>query len=662
MTAPQVFVYREGSAQSLDAQQSASKRANVRADQNVAPQKKTVSADTSNPLHTIANLWPYMWPSDRADLKLRVIWATVILIIAKVVLILVPYSFKWATDALNGKPDVLGFLPVFMTGAVMLVLAYNLARLLQAGLNQLRDALFASVGQHAVRQLAYKTFVHMHQLSLRFHLERRTGGLSRVIERGTKGIETIVRFTILNSVPTLIEFLLTAVIFWWGYGFSYLLVTAVTVWLYIWFTVRASDWRIAIRRSMNDSDTDANTKAIDSLLNFETVKYFGNEEMEARRFDKSMERYEAAATQVWTSLGWLNFGQALIFGAGTAVMMIMSALAVQRGEQTLGDFVFINAMLIQLAIPLNFIGFVYREIRQGLTDIEHMFDLLDVRAEVVDRPNASELVIGKGAIAFKDVHFAYDAARPILKGITFEVPAGKTVAVVGPSGAGKSTLSRLLYRFYDVQEGAITIDGQDVRTVTQQSLRSVIGMVPQDTVLFNDTIAYNIRYGRVSASEAEVEAAAEAAQIAEFIRTLPEGFQAMVGERGLKLSGGEKQRVAIARTILKAPPILILDEATSALDTRTEQEIQSALDVVSRNRTTLVIAHRLSTVINADEIIVLKDGVIAERGTHGELIDRDGLYASMWSRQREATQAEEQLKRVRESDDLGIVTRGEPAV
>ncbi|WVT74334.1 ABC transporter ATP-binding protein/permease [Sinorhizobium chiapasense] len=628
----------------------------------MAPQKKTVSADTSNPLQTIANLWPYMWPTDRADLKLRVIWATVILIIAKVVLILVPYSFKWATDALNGKPDVMGFLPEVLTGAVMLVLAYNLARLLQAGLNQLRDALFASVGQHAVRQLAYKTFVHMHQLSLRFHLERRTGGLSRIIERGTKGIETIVRFTILNTLPTLIEFLLTAVIFWWGYGFGYLFATAVTVWLYIWFTVKASDWRIAIRRSMNDSDTDANTKAIDSLLNFETVKYFGNEEMEARRFDKSMERYEKAATQVWTSLGWLNFGQALIFGAGTAVMMIMSALAVQRGEQTLGDFVFVNAMLIQLAIPLNFIGFVYREIRQGLTDIEHMFDLLDVQAEVVDRPDAAELVIGKGAITFKDVHFAYDPARPILKGITFEVPAGKTVAVVGPSGAGKSTLSRLLYRFYDVQEGAITVDGQDVRTVTQKSLRSVIGMVPQDTVLFNDTIAYNIRYGRVSASAAEVEAAAEAAQIAGFIRTLPEGFQAMVGERGLKLSGGEKQRVAIARTILKAPPILILDEATSALDTRTEQEIQSALDVVSRNRTTLVIAHRLSTVINADEIIVLKDGVIAERGTHGELIDRDGLYASMWSRQREATQAEEQLKRVRENDDLGIVTRGEPAV
>ncbi|OCP37200.1 ABCB family ABC transporter ATP-binding protein/permease [Ensifer sp. LC163] len=627
-----------------------------------ANQTKTISADTSNPFRTIVNLWPYMWPSDRADLKLRVVWATIILVIAKVVLILVPYFFKWATDALNNKPDALGFLPQFLTGAVILVLAYNLARLLQAGLNQLRDALFASVGQHAVRQLAYKTFVHMHQMSLRFHLERRTGGLSRVIERGTKGIETIVRFTILNSVPTLIEFLLTAVIFWWGYGFSYLLVTAITVWLYIWFTVKASDWRIAIRRSMNDSDTDANTKAIDSLLNFETVKYFGNEEMEAKRFDRSMQRYEKAATQVWTSLGWLNFGQAMIFGAGTAVMMVMSALAVQRGEQTLGDFVFINAMLIQLAIPLNFIGFVYREIRQGLTDIEHMFDLLDVEAEVADRPGARQLAIANGAIAFKDVHFAYDSARPILKGISFQVPAGKTVAVVGPSGAGKSTLSRLLYRFYDVQQGTITIDGQDVRDVTQKSLRGVIGMVPQDTVLFNDTIAYNIRYGRVSATEEEVVAAAEAAQIASFIQSLPEGFQAMVGERGLKLSGGEKQRVAIARTILKAPPILILDEATSALDTRTEQEIQSALDVVSRNRTTLVIAHRLSTVINADEIIVLKDGVIAERGTHGELIERDGLYASMWSRQREATQAEEQLKRVRESDDLGIVTRGEPAV
>jgi len=513
-----------------------------------------------------------------------------------------------------------------------------------------------------VRQLAYRTFVHMHQLSLRFHLERKTGGLSRIIERGTKGIETIVRFTILNSVPTFIEFLLTAAIFWWGYGFSYLLVTAVTVWAYIWFTVRASDWRISIRRSMNDSDTDANTKAIDSLLNFETVKYFGNEEMEARRFDASMERYEKSATQVWTSLGWLNFGQAVIFGLGTTVMLVMSGLAVQRGEQTIGDFVFVNSMLLQLAVPLNFIGFVYREIRQGLTDIEQMFELLEVEAEINDAPDARELDIRQGGIVFKDVHFYYDPERPILKGISFEVPAGKTVAVVGPSGAGKSTISRLLYRFYDIQQGSITIDGQDIRTVTQKSLRAAIGMVPQDTVLFNDTIAYNIRYGRPAASEEEMKAAAEIAQIGTFISHLPDGYETKVGERGLKLSGGEKQRVAIARTVLKAPPILILDEATSALDTTTEGEIQTALDVVSKNRTTLIIAHRLSTVIGADEIIVLKGGEIAERGSHAALMQREGgLYASMWDRQREAVQAEERLKQVRENDDLGIVVRKAPA-
>ncbi len=627
----------------------------------MAEKKKTVSADSSNPLDTLVNLWPYMWPADRFDLKMRVVWATVFLIVSKFVLILVPYFFKWATDALNGKLDMAGLLPAFLLGAVVLVITYNLVRIAQVGLNQLRDALFASVGQYAVRQLAYKTFVHMHQLSLRFHLERKTGGLSRIIERGTKGIETIVRFTILNSVPTFIEFLLTAVIFWWGYGFSYLAVTAVTVWAYIWFTIKASDWRINIRRAMNDSDTDANTKAIDSLLNFETVKYFGNEEMEAKRFDASMARYEKAATEVWTSLGWLNFGQGVIFGVGTAIMMVMSALAVQRGEQTIGDFVFINAMLMQLSFPLNFIGFVYREIRQGLTDIEQMFDLLEVEAEVVDKPGAPALAIGQGSIVFKDVHFAYDPQRPILKGISFEVPAGKTVAVVGPSGAGKSTISRLLYRFYDIQQGSITIDGQDVRDVTQHSLRAVIGMVPQDTVLFNDTIAYNIRYGRPTASDPDIEQAADVAQISRFIRDLPDGFKTMVGERGLKLSGGEKQRVAIARTVLKAPPILILDEATSALDTTTEQEIQAALDIVSKNRTTLVIAHRLSTVVGADEIIVLKGGEIAERGTHSALLEMNGLYASMWNRQREATQAEEHLRQVRESDELGVIVRKAPA-
>ena len=627
----------------------------------MAGQKKTISADSSNPLNTIINLWPYMWPAGRMDLKMRVVWATVFLLVSKFFLLLVPYFFKWSVDALNGKLDMQGILPAFLVGAIALIVATNLTRLIQLGLNQLRDALFASVGQYAVRQLAYRTFVHMHELSLRFHLERKTGGLSRIIERGTKGIETIVRFTILNTFPTFIEFLLTAIIFWRGYGFSYLAVTAVTVWLYIWFTVKASDWRISIRRTMNNSDTDANTKAIDSLLNFETVKYFGNEEMEAKRFDQSMERYEKAATSVWTSLGWLNFGQGLIFGLGTTVMLVMSGWSVLNGHHTVCDFVFINAMLLQLSVPLNFIGFVYREIRQGLTDIEEMFDLLEVKPEVIDAPDAKELVIHNGAISFKDVHFAYDPARPILKGISFEVPAGKTVAVVGPSGAGKSTLSRLLYRFYDVQSGTITIDDQDLRTVTQKSLRKVIGMVPQDTVLFNDTIAYNIRYGRPGANEAEVTGAAEIAQIGEFIRNLPEGFDTKVGERGLKLSGGEKQRVAIARTILKAPPVLILDEATSALDTTTEREIQASLDVVSKNRTTLVIAHRLSTVISADEIIVLKSGVIAERGTHADLLAQNGLYASMWNRQREATQAEEHLKQVRESDDLGVVDRLAPA-
>jgi ABC-type transport system involved in Fe-S cluster assembly fused permease/ATPase subunit len=618
---------------------------------------KTVSAESGSTLQTIRNLWPYMWPAERPDLKLRVVQATVFLVLAKLVLMLVPYGFKWATDALDGEMKAPGWMPALLLGPVMLVVAYNVFRVAQAGLNQLRDALFASVGQNAVRQLAYKTFVHMHGLSLRFHLERRTGGLSRIIERGTKGIEAIVRFTILNTAPTILEFVLVAIIFGFVYGWQYVAVTAVTIYLYGWFTIRASDWRIQIRRDMNASDTDANTKAIDSLLNFETVKYFGNEDMEARRFDGAMAGYERAATKVWTSLGWLNFGQAFIFGVGMLAMMWLSARAVQAGEQTLGDFVFINAMLIQLSIPLNFIGFIYREIRQGLTDIEQMFDLLDVKPEVTDKPQAKDLVVRDGHIVFDDVKFAYDRQRPILKGISFKVPAGKSVAIVGPSGAGKSTISRLLYRFYDVQDGSITIDGQDVREVTQKSLRSSIGMVPQDTVLFNDSIRYNIRYGRIDASDAEVEQAAELAQIGDFIRSLPDGFDTMVGERGLKLSGGEKQRVAIARTILKAPPIQVLDEATSALDTATEQEIQQALDYVSEGRTTLVIAHRLSTVIGCDEIIVLKEGLIAERGTHADLLDQNGLYTQMWARQSEAIEAERKLREARETDEMGIVVR-----
>jgi ABC-type transport system involved in Fe-S cluster assembly fused permease/ATPase subunit len=605
-----------------------------------------VSSDSGSTLNTIRNLWPYMWPSDRPDLKVRVVWAFLFLVLAKLVLILVPYFFKFATDALNGKLDTGGFLmsfPAWALAPVMLVLAYNVARIGQWGFNQLRDALFARVGQHAVRQLAYKTFVHMHKLSLRFHLERRTGGLSRIIERGTKGIEIIVRFTILNTLPTILEFALTAVIFWWTYGFSYVAIIATVVWLYSWFTVRASDWRISIRKEMNQSDNDANTKAIDSLLNFETVKYFGNEEMESRRFDSSMERYESAATKTWTSLGWLNFGQGLIFGIGMTIVMILSALEVQKGNQTLGDFVFINAMLMQLSIPLNFIGFVYREIRQGLADIEQMFDLLAIDQEITDKPGAKTLEVSDATIRFDKVDFAYDEKRKILKGLDFEVPAGNTIAIVGPSGAGKSTISRLLFRFYDVTGGKITIDGQDIRDVTQASLRAAIGMVPQDTVLFNDTIRYNIRYGRPDASDAEVEEAAKLAQIHDFIMTLPDGYDSMVGERGLKLSGGEKQRVSIARTILKAPPILILDEATSALDTHTEQEIQAALKMVSKDRTTLVIAHRLSTVVDADQIIVMGEGRIVERGTHAELLKLDGAYASMWNRQRAADEALRQL-------------------
>ncbi|WP_295946661.1 ABC transporter ATP-binding protein/permease [uncultured Bartonella sp.] len=618
--------------------------------------EKTVSADSGNTFRTILNLWPYMWPSDRPDLKLRVLWAILYLVLSKLVLISVPYFFKYATNAMNIDYTPPSWLPAVFAAPFMMVLAYNVARILQAGLNQLRDALFATVGQHAVRRLAYQTFVHMHELSLRFHLERRTGGLSRVIERGTKGIEAIVRFSILNTAPTVLEFALTALVVYISYGWHYMSVVAITVGLYTWFTIKASNWRISIRRQMNESDTEANTRAIDSLLNYETVKYFGNEDLEAKRFDSSMAGYEKAAIKTWISLGWLNFGQAVIFGAGMAVMMLMSAYEVMHGTQTLGDFVFINALLMQLSIPLNFIGSIYREVRQGLTDIEAMFDLLDVKQEVTDAPDAKPLIVKEGEIRFNHVEFSYDTNRQILKDIDFSVPAGKTVAIVGPSGAGKSTISRLLFRFYDVQKGSITIDGQDIRSVTQKSLRHAIGMVPQDTVLFNDTIAYNIRYGRPDASDEEVKKAAEMAQIGDFIAQLPDGYQSMVGERGLKLSGGEKQRVAIARTILKAPPILILDEATSALDTATELEIQYALDVVSRGRTTLVVAHRLSTIIGADEILVLKGGQIIERGKHDELLAKDGLYASMWHKQLEASKAEEQLRKIREEDELGIVS------
>ena len=609
--------------------------------------KPKISAERGEMLNALRGLWPYMWPHDRPDLKRRVGIAVFALLIAKIVTVLIPYSYKWATDALTasefgkgaaeaaaaGTPGINA--PAFLVAPVMLVIAYGAGRIVAMGFNQLRDALFASVGQHAVRALARRTFVHLHELSLRYHLQRRTGGLSRVIERGVKGIETLVRFTILNSLPTLIEFLLVGIVVAYQFSFSYVGVIAVIVILYIWFTVRASQWRILIRREMNDSDTDANSKSIDSLINFETVKYFNNEAMEADRFDRSMARYESAATRTWTSLAWLNMGQTVIFTVGLTVLMIMSARAVMAGEQTLGDFVMVNALLMQLSIPLNFMGFVYREIKQALADIESMFGVLSLSQEVKDKPGAPALEVREGTVRFEDVRFHYDPDRPILKGLSFEVPAGTTLAIVGPSGAGKSTLSRLLYRFYDVVDGRILIDGQDIRDVTQASLRRAIGIVPQDTVLFNDTIAYNIAYGRPSAGRAEVERAAEMAQIGDFIAALPRGYETEVGERGLKLSGGEKQRVAIARTILKGPPILILDEATSALDTKTEEEIQAALYEVAEGRTTLMIAHRLSTVVNADQIIVVEDGRIVERGRHQELVAMDGLYSQMWERQRQ---------------------------
>lgn len=622
--------------------------------------KQTVNADEGSTFTTIKNLWPYMWPSDRPDLKARVLLALLALLAAMGAATMAPYFYSQVIDSLEIGSGVEQAKMFGLTLAIAFAIAYGLGQITESFFMQLRDVLFASVGQHAVRQLAHRTFVHLHALSLRYHLQRRTGGLSRVIERGTKGIETIVRFTMLNTAPTLVQFVIISTIFVWRFGLPYLAVLVVTVVGYIYFTVKASNWRIGIRRKMNDSDTEANSKAIDSLLNFETVKYFGNEEMEARRFDESMAVYEGAAIRMWTSLGFLNFGQAVIFWIGMIVISIMSVNSVLAGDITVGDFVLINMYMMQIYRPLNFIGFVYREIRQGLTDIENMFQLLDQDAEILDKPDAKPLDIKGPVLKFNDVKFHYDPDREILKGVSFEVPAGKTIAVVGPSGAGKSTISRLIYRFYDAIEGSVEIDGQDVRNVTQKSLRASVGMVPQDTVLFNDTIAYNIRYGRPDATDEEVHEAAKLAQISDFIDGLPQGFDTPVGERGLKLSGGEKQRVAIARTILKSPPILILDEATSALDTQTEREIQSALDHVSQNRTTLVIAHRLSTVINADEIIVLRAGEIAERGNHEALLAQDGLYAQMWNRQREVDEAGEKLRLARETDTEGfLIKQGE---
>ncbi|TNC16029.1 ABC transporter ATP-binding protein/permease [Methylobacterium terricola] len=611
---------------------------------------------------TYRRLWPYLWPHGRPDLQRRVFVAFGLLLVAKVVTLAMPFTFKWATDALvavvGGKEETVPT-GIWAVPALMILL-YAAARIAMSLLTQVRDGLFAKVAMHAVRRLALQTFQHMHQLSLRFHLERKTGGLTRVLERGRNGIEELSRLMVLTLVPTIVEFLLVLGTLAYEFSLSYSLVVLVMVAAYLGYTYKATEWRIAIRRRMNDSDTDANAKAVDSLLNYETVKYFGASERETARYDQSMARYEKASTQTYVSLAVLNAGQAVIFTIGMGVVMWLAARDIMAGRATIGGFVLVNTMLVQLSMPLNFMGMIYREIKQALIDIDDMFKILHRNPEIADRPGAEPLAVSEAVVRFEDVHFAYVPERPILRGISFTVPAGRTVAIVGPSGAGKSTLSRLLFRFYEPQAGRITIDGQDIAAVQQDSLRAAIGMVPQDTVLFNDTIGYNVRYGRWEASEEEVREAARLAQIDRFIFALPEGYDTPVGERGLKLSGGEKQRVAIARTILKGPPILVLDEATSALDSFTEREIQDALDRVSQGRTTLVIAHRLSTVVGADEIIVLDQGRIAERGTHLALLAEGGVYAAMWNRQREADAAREALKRAESQEGESLRTHLEP--
>ncbi len=603
------------------------------------------AADRGTLSGTTRRLWPYLWPTDRADLKARAALAVGLMVASKIVTVLTPYALKWATDALTPAAGAAAA-PIggAMAGAVALTALYGVMRILMSLTQQGRDALFAAVAMNAVRRLANEVFVHLHQLSLRFHLERKTGGLTRVLERGRNAIETIVRTSMLVAVPTVVEFALISAAFLYSFDWRYVLAITVTVFVYLVYTTIATNWRIGIRRSMNESDTDANTKAIDSLLNFETVKYFGAEAREAARYDRSMARYERLSVRTYVSLAVLNAGQAIIFTIGMVAVLVMCVAGIRSHRNNIGDFVLLNAMMLQLYQPLNFMGMVYRDIKQAIVDIEMMFVILGEAPEIQDRPGAKPLVVPHGAVRFENVEFSYDPARKILRGVSFEAPAGRTLAIVGPSGAGKSTISRLLFRFYEPSSGRITIDGQDIAEVTQTSLRAAIGMVPQDTVLFNDTILYNIRYGRDDASDKDVEAVADDAQIDGFIRLAPQGYGAMVGERGLKLSGGEKQRVAIARTMLKGPPILVLDEATSALDTFTEREIQAALERVSKGRTTLIIAHRLSTVVHADEILVLDKGEIAERGAHEELLARGGIYARLWSRQREADEAEAALR------------------
>jgi len=599
------------------------------------PKKSTEKRRTQ--FKTVLTLAPYLWPKGRLDMKLRVVLAMGALVLAKISSVYIPMFLRDAVDSLSAEKAQIVAVPI------VLLLAYGGARILSVIFQELREALFINVTQRAIRTVALETFRHLHALSLRFHLDRQTGGLSRVIERGVKGIEFVLSFMLFNIIPTLVEILMVCGILWGLFDIRFAAITFFAITSYILFTVFVTEWRLKFRRQMNDKDTEANTKAIDSLLNYETVKYFGNENYEALRYDSAMKGYESAAVRSITSLSLVNIGQGTIISGALVWVMYLAATGVVGGTMTVGDFVLVNAYMIQLYLPLNFLGFVYRQIRQSLTDMEDMFAMLGIPAEVVDKPDAPALACNGGRVEFKDVHFSYDPERQILKGLSFTVEPGKTIAIVGPSGAGKSTISRLLFRFYDVSGGAICIDGQDLRDVSQESVRSHIGIVPQDTVLFNDSVRYNIRYGNTEATDEAVERAAKLAHIADFINGLPDGYKTRVGERGLKLSGGEKQRVAIARTILKDPAIFLFDEATSALDTATEREIQRNLREVSQGRTTLIIAHRLSTVVDADEIIVLRDGKIAERGRHPDLLKQDGFYAEMWQRQQESREQQEAL-------------------
>ena len=593
------------------------------------------------------DLFPYIWPKGRNDIKSRIIIALIILILAKILTVLVPYTYKWATDAIVGDNTAPNIIPIVLLTPVMLIIAFGVGRILMVAFNQLRDALFVKVGQTAVRSLGKKSFHHLHSLSLSFHLNRRTGALSRITDRGVKGIESIIRLLILNTFPTVIEFVFVGFILLYEFDWRFLIVVFLTVITYTFFTVYYSSLRKIYRKQMNSSDEDANTKSLDALINYETVKHFNNEQIEEERFDEAMSGYEKASSKVLTSLAFLNFGQTAIFTIGLTICMLMSGIEVSKGNQTIGDFVLVNALLMQLSIPLNFFGFIYREISQGMIDLRSLFSVLKIEPEIKDKKNAIEMSFEKTDIEFKNVSFSYDNKRNVLNKINFKIPSGSSLAIVGPTGSGKSTISRLLFRFYDVSSGSILVNGKDVRDITQVSLRKNIGVVPQDTVLFNDTIYYNLSYGKINADEKEIWEVARRAKLSELIKTLPDGMSTVVGERGLKLSGGEKQRVAIARTLLKNPPILILDEATSSLDTLTEKEIKVSLNNLAKKRTSIIIAHRLSTIVDADKILVFEKGKIIEQGTHIQLLKKKGLYADMWNTQQTIEKAEETLQNIK---------------